>query len=193
MKRILCLVLSLLTLLLCAAGCGRLSPEASPSPAAPELPTWEEYEQMTDPEKAAFSAGMSEEDFDCWMQEAIRETAGVSEALPWEAEGSTAPAEYSWAEYEALTEEEREAFSASLTEEEFDIWMEAAIREAAGAEADAAPWTLPGGKAPDEYTWEEYLRLTEEHQMLFARQFADGGFDLWMQEATRAAAAEQTK
>ena len=47
-------------------------------------------------------------------------------AMPWDAEGAAQPADYTWADYEALSPQEKEAFFDSFSSvEDFDAWMQA--------------------------------------------------------------------
>lgn len=96
--------------------------------------------------------------------------------LPWENVGKQ-PSEYTWAEYESLSEDEKTEFFKSFESNElFDEWMNSAINA-------ILPWKN-GGKQPNEYTWEEFEALSGVEQMAFQKSFGDiEKFDEWLTKA----------
>lgn len=97
--------------------------------------------------------------------------------LPWE-NGGKKPEEYTWAEYEALTVYQKEAFFDSFgSSVEFDAWMS---RVTGSSVIEPMPWE-DGGKQPKEYTWAEYEVLTTLQKEAFFDSFEnDEAFDDWM-------------
>ncbi len=87
------------------------------------------------------------------------------------------PSQYTWEEYMALTEAQKEAFRNSFRSQEvFDQWME----QAQAGDGPALPWEQ-GGKAPSAYSWEEFEALSGELQIAFQEAFADfEAFDAWL-------------
>lgn len=85
--------------------------------------TWEEYESLSDEEKEAFKGTfLSEEDFETWKMIANGVENSVPKLYPWDIEGKSTN-EYSWEEYESLSNEEKKAFKDTfLSEEDFEVW-----------------------------------------------------------------------
>ena len=83
-----------------------------------------------------------------------------------------------WEEYENLSAEEQIVFQNSFPNiEAFDAWLQSVqiIR-------NDMPWDN-GGKAPSEYTWEEFQALSAEEQIVFQNSFSDpDGFEMWLEE-----------
>ena len=144
----------------------------------PEEYTWAEYEALTASQKEAFYDSLgSSVAFDNWVSRVTGTTA--IETMPWE-DGDKQPEEYTWAEYEALTASQKEAFFDSFGNAgEFEEWM----AQASGS-ADAMPWE-DGGKQPEEYTWAEYEALTASQKEAFFDSFdSPEAFDNWMNRVT---------
>ena len=97
----------------------------------------------------------------------------IESLLPWENSGKK-PADYTWEEYLALSNSEKEMFYESFeNSEEFDEW-------ATKAQNDALPWNS-GEKKPADYTWEEYLALSNSDKELFFESFENTeDFDAWL-------------
>ncbi|MBE5867332.1 MAG: hypothetical protein E7293_00010 [Lachnospiraceae bacterium] len=135
--------------------------------------TWEEYEALDDNDKNKFQKSFEDiAAFDSWLMKAQEDAL-----LPWES-GGKQPVEYTWEEYEALSDFLKDAFFESFeVADDFDMWM----RIAMGGEA--LPWE-DGGKQPVEYTWEEYETLSENQKMEFQKSFKDiVAFDNWLMGA----------
>lgn len=83
--------------------------------------TWEEYEALTDEAKGAFQKSFADiTDFDAWLTE-----AQANASRPWE-NGGKQPSEYTWEEYEALSDFLKDAFFESFENiEDFDEWFAA--------------------------------------------------------------------
>lgn len=141
--------------------------------------TWEDYHQLTLKQQNAFIEWFDDEtDFEAWMQQAQAENLAAA-AMPWE-KGAKKPDSYTWAEYEALTVAQKNAFSEWFQDAFlFEAWMENAQREA--EEEVDKPWET-GGKAPDAYTWTEFEALTFAQQDAFVEWFgAPEAFEAWME------------
>lgn len=140
--------------------------------------TWAEFEALTAAEQMAFQNSFgSIEAFDAWLQKAQADDS-VETDMPWE-NGGKQPADYTWAEFEALTAAEQMAFQNSFGSiEAFDAWLQKA--QADESEKIDLPWEN-GGKQPVEYTWAEFEALTGEQQIAFQKSFGSiDDFDKWL-------------
>ena len=140
--------------------------------------TWEEYQSLSLEEQDAFFQEFDSEDaFEAWM-DAVKPTDTTETGLVWNKPGKE-PNEYTWEEYQALTGWEQEAFFLWFeTEEAFETWLDA-VKPAETIEP-VLPWAEQG-KAPDAYTWEEYLALSPREQDAFYLWFgSEGTFEAWM-------------
>lgn len=88
--------------------------------------TWEEFEALSlELKDAFFEAFESVEDFEAWMNNAQQEEPAQIEE-PWE-NGGKPVSEYTWAEFEALSLEQKDAFfEAFESVEAFEVWMNSA-------------------------------------------------------------------
>ena len=91
--------------------------------------------------------------------------------------GDKHPSQYTWEEYMALSEEQKEAFRKSFRSEDiFNQWME----QAQADDGPALPWEQ-GGKAPSAYSWAEFEALSGEQQIAFQNAFENfEAFDAWL-------------
>ncbi len=140
--------------------------------------TWAEFEALTAGQQMAFQNSFgSVEAFDSWLQKA-QGSESVETDLPWE-NGGKQPAEYTWAEFEALTAGQQMAFQKSFGNiEAFDAWLQKA--QESESEKIELPWEN-GGKQPAEYTWAEFEALTAGQQMAFQNSFGNiENFDKWL-------------
>ena len=143
--------------------------------------TWEEYEALANEEKDAFYLWFESEDaFERWM-EAAKPAETTTPEQVWDKPGKL-PSEYTWKEYEALTNEEKDAFYLWFdSADAFERWMEA-VKPAETTAPDPV-WDKPG-KLPSEYTWEEYEALTNEEKDAFYLWFDSAdAFEQWMEAA----------
>ncbi|MBQ2725297.1 MAG: dockerin type I repeat-containing protein [Clostridia bacterium] len=103
-----------------------------------------------------------------------------SAKLPWEVPGAKQPADYTFAEFNALTSDQQMAFQNSFGSiEAFIAWLEKAQEE-----ADKLPWEEPGAKQPCDYTYAEFLALTGDQQMAFQNSFGSiEAFEAWLEKA----------
>ncbi len=112
--------------------------------------------------------------------------------LPWEKPGAKQPENYSWADYEKLTTLERIAFQEYLGANGFDKWLNR-VWAAQGDNTETPevnPWEKPGGKHPEDYTWEEYVALTSSQKIAFKDYLGDRGFETWI-ESVRASQPDE--
>lgn len=166
---------------------------AQPEETKPEVPvwneqgklpseyTWAEYQALSpDVQDAFFLWFPSKGDFEAWMNDAKPEVATTPNPT-WDQPGKS-PQEYTWAEYEALTPEEQDAFFGWFgSVNAFEAWMDAAKPVESSPEEPG--WNKPG-KQPDAYTWEEYQMLSPEEQDAFFLWFEDlEAFETWADRA----------
>ena len=152
----------------------------------PEEYTWAEYEVLTVPQKEAFFDSFENSgEFDAWLSR-VSESEPVSEyeKMPWES-GGKQPEEYTWAEYEALTVPQKEAFFDSFESAgAFHEWENRVGENSEDAGTGNMPWEK-GGKQPEEYTWAEYKALTAQRKEAFFDSFESvEAFDEWMNRVT---------
>lgn len=152
---------------------------------------WEEYENLTPTQQNAFVEWFDNEaDFEAWMELAQEKNADAA-ALPWE-ESAQKPNDYTWAEYEALTIEQQNAFVEWFDDiYVFEAWMEKAqSKELEVPKGIIKPWE-EGGKTPDEFTWAEFEALTVMQQDAFIEWFDSiDAFETWMQAVNPVANTE---
>lgn len=139
----------------------------------PEEYTYEEFEALTPAQQIAFQNSFeSMEEFDKWLK-SVR-YAGI--ALPWE-NGGKQPSAYTYEEYEALTDEQKNAFRDHIGGlEAFNAWLQ-------GVETEQVelPWEN-GGKQPSDYTYEEFEKLSLAQQIAFQNSFASAEeFEKWLE------------
>lgn len=89
----------------------------------PDEYSWKEFEALTPEEQEAFFGYFeSAEEFENWKYEA--KNRDLFENVPWNADNSKKPDEYTIEEFEALTPEEQELFFEWFdTAEKFEDWM----------------------------------------------------------------------
>lgn len=135
--------------------------------------TYAEFEALSPAQQIAFQKSFqSEEAFDRWLKEA--RYAGVE--LPWE-NGGKQPDEYTYQEYEALTDLQKSAFREHF--ESLDAFNDWLLRVC--VEQEELPWEN-GGKRPEAYTYEEFEKLTPGQQIAFQNSFQSAdGFSQWVQ------------
>lgn len=137
--------------------------------------TMEEFEALDETLKVLFENSFaSTADFEAWMLAAQYAQVGT----PWVDSGKE-PAEYTWAEFEALTPEQQIVFQNSFDSlEDFDAWLQSAQPE------QTTPTVDMGDKSVWDYTWDEFESMSIEEQMAFQSAFESAeDFDRWLQEA----------
>lgn len=132
--------------------------------------TLEEYEALSDFLKDAFFESFeTETGFRVWMSRAKGEPVN-----PWDEAGKH-PSEYTWEEYEALTDRQQADFQNSFASiEAFDRWLTEAQAKV------VVPWKN-GGKQPSEYTWAEYEALSGVLKDAFFESFENAAaYEKWV-------------
>ena len=143
--------------------------------------TWPEYLSLSIEDQEAFFQWFgSVSAFEAWVKTAKPEDAKEPDGI-WDKPGKN-PDAYTWAEYQALTPEEQDAFYLWFgSKGAFEAWM-----NVVKPEETAEPlmqWDKPG-KEPSQYTWKEYQKLTSEEQDAFYRWFSSlEAFETWMEAA----------
>ena len=93
------------------------------------------------------------------------------------------PSDYTWAEYQAMTEEQKLEFQKKFgSMEVFEAWKEKAQRENTREEQPILPWEN-GGKQPGDYTWAEFDELSGEQQIAFQNVLGAEAFEAWLNQA----------
>ena len=136
----------------------------------------------------------------------MRVDTSLWSVMPWEEPGAKQPQNYTWAEFEALSDVQKDAFFDSFsTPEELDKWLakqgfkpednngngtqsgnqggnHGSDGMATGdPDVQIMPWEEPGAKQPEEYTWEEYQKLSKAQKEIFPDAFATpDGYDNWL-------------
>lgn len=132
--------------------------------------TFEEFDQLSQAQKDAFMAAFpSTEDFNRWAD------AAQSVTLPWKSDGAKQPKDYTFEEFDALSQAQKNAFMEEFqSTEEFNEWADE-------AQAVELPWKQPGAKQPKDYTYEEFSRLSDNQKLQFIAEFESReAFDKWM-------------
>jgi len=148
----------------------------------PEDYTWEEYEDLSATQQVAFqNTFKNSAAFIEWMEQVKN-----SNKYPWE-NGGKQPEDYTWEEYEALSAEMQMAFQNSFKNNEaFSAWMNEAKNGSndsgnnSQTPSDEIPWEN-NGKAPEDYTWREFEKLTGAQQIAFQNYLGERGFEEWME------------
>ena len=144
--------------------------------------TWAEFEALSVEEKDAFIDMFESADaFEEWMNRAKQEQI----EQPW-GNGGKLVNEYTWAEFEALSVEQKDAFVNMFeSAEAFEEWMNRVKQEQI-----EQPWEN-GGRPVNEYTWAEFEALSVEQKDAFFDAFESvEAFEKWMEEAKNMNAGE---
>ncbi len=168
----------------------------------PSQYTWAEFMALSDAHKAAFVASFTQpSDYQKWLA-SVQGQSGTTpdptpstpstpsvtptEKMPWEKPGGKRPSEYTWAEYQALTPEQKAAFFKAFSNPaDFQVWMDEALGlNTPGSNPPPSPGVIPpwttGGKQPSQYTWEEYEALTPALKVAFRNSFkTQEAYDQW--------------
>lgn len=137
----------------------------------PEEYTWEEFENLTAAQQMAFQNFLGSEGFEVWANGVQSQV----ERNPWDESGSKQPEEYTWTEFEALTEAQQQAFQNHLGAANFEKWMSYAQNLENGN-----PWDEPGAKQPEAYSLEDFQKLTAAQQMAFQSYLGADKFEEWL-------------
>lgn len=144
----------------------------------PDAYSWEEYTALSFEDQERFYLWFgSREAFEQWLASAKPEET-LAAVKEWDKPGKK-PNEYTWAEYQALSAQDRESFYHWFdSKEAFDRWMEKV--KPAQVVSTVTEWNKPG-KKPNEYSWEEYEELTGEDQEKFYQWFdSAAAFEAWL-------------
>lgn len=134
--------------------------------------TFEEFNELSQAQKNAFIAAFpSADEFNKWAD------AAQSVTLPWEESGAKQPKDYTFEEFNALSQAQKDAFiDAFQSTEEFNKWADA-------AQTADLPWKQPGAKQPKDYTYEEFNQLSDNQKLQFIAEFESREeFEKWMDE-----------
>ena len=157
----------------------------------PDAYTLDEYDALTYDEQQAFINWFpSNAAFRRWFEKVTEAEEEKSEDkpedetppanYPWEETGAKQPNEYSWTEYEALTDNQKQAFENTFdSTEAFDTWLEQAHEDF--FDSLDLPWKN-GGKQPSEYTYAEYEALTTIQQVAFQNHLGSDVFEDWLKK-----------
>ena len=158
-------------------------PWEHPGAKLPNDYTWEEFLALSAGQQHAFQFAFGSVDaFDAWLNR-VQPTEPEQIGHPWEQSGAKQPQDYTWAEFEALTAAQQMAFQNHLGPEAFETWLNNALEQA----QTEHPWEQPGAKQPQDYTWEEFLALSPELQIVFQHAFGSSdAFEDWMNRAQSA-------
>ncbi|MBQ2725298.1 MAG: hypothetical protein IJF78_06315, partial [Clostridia bacterium] len=135
--------------------------------------TYREFEQLTDAQQIAFQ---NEIDFEAWLERVQGGNSGEEE-MPWDKPGAKRPEDYTYREFEQLTDAQQIAFQNEI---DFEAWLER-VQGGNSGEEEEMPWDKPGAKRPEDYTWEDFEDLTMAQQIAFQSAFDDeDGFMDWL-------------
>ena len=159
------------------------NPWEEPGAKQPKDYTWKEFEALTAAQQMAFQNHLGEKGFADWLNKVQEKPEDEKPATenPWEKPGAKQPADYTWAEFEALTGAQQMAFQKHLGEKGFEAWLNK-VQEKPEDEKPAAenPWEGPGAKQPKDYTWEEFEALTAAQQIAFQNYLGETDFEAWL-------------
>lgn len=161
----------------------------------PQDYTWADFEALSPEEQLLFPDRFeSMEEFNKWLnrvQGNATETAGTKPVkvesvetapIPTIVLEDRDPSDFTWEEYQALTPEQQMVFPDVFDSmESFNAWMNRVKPNSATKESlpDSLDMDLADKKAED-YTWEDYLTLSMEQQMLFPDYFEKyEDFEVW--------------
>ena len=151
------------------------NPWELPGGKKPQDYTWTEFEALTADQQMAFQNYLGVDAFAAWLNKVQGQEQEQPAANPWESLGAKQPADYTWAEFEALTAEQQMAFQNYLGEDGFEDWLNRVQNQ-----TEKNPWEVPGAKQPQDYTYEEFEALTVAQQMAFQDYLGEEAFEAWL-------------
>lgn len=101
-----------------------------------------------------------------------------SNPMPWDKPGVKQPDDYTWEEYNALTGVQQVAFKRYLGGDGYEAWL-----DRVQTQQETFPWEVIGAKQPQEYTWEEFISLTQAQQVEFREYLGENEFMDWADAA----------
>ena len=139
---------------------------------APEDFTWEDYMALSPEEQAIFPDCFgSMDEFKKWFDKAQKEVLmqGNTTNFPKIDLGEKKPEDFTWKDYMALSLEEQAIFPDCFGNmDEFKKWFDKAQKETLMQENTTNFIEIDlGEKKAEDFTWEDYKKLTIEEQMLF--------------------------
>ena len=137
--------------------------------------TLEEYEALTAEQRKAFRGYLGAAEYAAWLEMAEAEAEAKKEGYPWEKTGAKQPKDYTWAEYQTLTEAQKKAFMEHLGPYGLEAWLRKVQNK-----QESYPWDVPGAKQPKDYTWAEYQALTDKQQAAFVNHLGSAGYQNWL-------------
>lgn len=164
------------------------APEWNKPGKKPNEYSWEEYQALSYEEQDAFFLWFgSANAFEAWM-EAVKPPESTEPAPNWNKPGKK-PSEYTWEEYQNLSQKDQDAFFLWFdSTDAFEAWMNS-VKPTENTEPNLE-WDKPG-KTPDAYTWEEYQALSPEEKDAFFLWFGStDAFEAWMESVEPAENAE---
>lgn len=168
------MLLSVLIVLFCISLQACSDSKGENKATADQTYTYEQFEKMSNEEKEKFyDSFKSSEEFNKWLDEAKR----IANS-PWK-NGGKSPSKYTWEEYQALSDEQKELFYESFgSNEEFDKWLNKVKPD------DTSSQTAI--KDPASCTWSDYEKMSDSEKELFYESFASNEeFDKWRSEALK--------
>jgi len=139
----------------------------------PEEYTLEEYEGLTTDQRKAFRNYLGAAGYAAWLEWAEEDAEPVT--IPWNNPGAKQPKDYTWADYQALTEKQKKAFMEHLGAQGLEAWLDKVQNQ-----KEQNPWEISGAKQPNQYTWADYQALTEKQKADFVNYLGAAGFQAWL-------------
>jgi len=164
-----------------------LNPWEYPNAKQPADYSYAEFEALAPEQQMAFQNHLGTA-FDAWLDKVQGGNGGGngdsgSGLNPWEYPGAKQPADYTYAEFEALSIAQQMAFQNYFGSiDAFDAWLQNAQGGSGDSGSDLNPWEYPGAKQPSEYTYAEFEALPLGQQMAFQNHLGSA-FDVWLQNA----------
>lgn len=161
----------------------------------PQDYTWADFEALSPEEQLVFPDRFENmEEFNDWLnrvQGNATEAAGTGPVktepvdtapIPTIVLGDKDPSDFTWEDYQALTPDQQMVFPDAFDSmESFHAWMNRV--QPNGPTKESPPDSLNmdlAEKKPEDYTWEDYLALSMEQQMLFPDYFERyEDFEVW--------------
>ena len=146
-------------------------PWDAPAAKQPADYTWEEFLALSPELQIVFQNAMGVDAFEEWMNRA-QSTEPEHLEYPWEQAGAKQPEDYTWDEFLGLSPELQMPFQYAFgSAEAFDAWLKRVQPTEPETEQNGDLWEQPGGKRPEDFTWEEFLALSPESQIAFQNAF----------------------
>ena len=168
------------------------NPWDAPGAKQPTDYTMAEFNALTEAQQMAFQNKLGPTAFEAWLNKAQEEPAVDPETNPWDVPGAKQPADYTMAEFNALTAAQQMAFQNKLGPTAFEAWLNK-VQEEPSVDPETNPWDVPGAKQPADYTMAEFNALTAAQQMAFQNKLGPTAFEAWLNKALEQPAVEPTE